>query len=444
MTPSPATATSPYIAALEAFEKDGFNQDPGWARALRKEAIARFSELGFPTARRGNEEWKYTDVRPIAQAPFRPPTAPGATKLGASALKRFTFGERRWHRLVFVDGSFNQRLSFLSALPTGVKVLNLAEALKSRSALVREHLAGHADYSNQAFTALNTAFVHDGAFVHIPDGAVVEEPIHILFLTTSREKDTVSHPRVLVVTGRHSKATIIESYGGSTNARYLSNAVSEVVVGPGASVEHYRIQRHSEKAYHVGTTQAVLGRDGHFSSVTFDLGGALVRNNLNVLMGDEGSSCMLNGVYLVTRSQKVDNQVTIDHAKAHTTSRELYKGVLAGQSRAVFHGSIIVRRNAQKVDARQEDKNLLLSDQAEANIKPAFWIYADDVKCGHGAATGRLDESTLFYLRSRGLSEDDAQSLLVRGFVNEVIETISCDPLRAHIGDLVTATLQEL
>ena len=278
----------------------------------------------------------------------------------------------------------------------------------------------------------------------MPDGAVVEQPIHILFLTTSREKDTVSHPRVLVVTGRHSKTTIIESYGGLTNARYLSNAVSEVVVGPGASVEHYRIQRHSEKAYHVGTTQAVLGRDGHFSSVTFDLGGALVRNNLNVLMGDEGSSCMLNGVYLVTRSQKVDNQVTIDHAKAHTTSRELYKGVLAGQSRAVFHGSIIVRRNAQKVDARQEDKNLLLSDQAEANIKPAFWIYADDVKCGHGAATGRLDESTLFYLRSRGLSEDDAQSLLVRGFVNEVIETISCDPLRAHIGDLVTATLQEL
>ena len=444
MVQSQVTEKTPYLAAFEAFERNRSNRDPQWVAALRKEAMSRFEHLGFPTARRGNEEWKYTDVGPIARIPFRHPASTAPVSLSATELDRFTFGETRWHRLVFVDGAFQEHLSSLAALSSGVSALNLADAMAARAELAQRHLGRHAEYSGQAFTALNTAFLHDGAFVHIPDGISVEEPIHLLFLTTTQEEDAVFHPRVLVITGEGSKATLIESHGSLADGRYLSNAVSEVMVGSGAVLEYYRVQRHSEQAFHVGTTQVELARDSTFASVTVDLGGGLVRNNLNVLMGDEGCSCMLNGAYLVTRSQHVDNQVIIDHAKPHTTSRELYKGILDGKSRAAFHGSIIVRPGAQKVDARQEDKNLLLSDQAEADTKPAFWIYADDVKCGHGASSGQLDENALFYLRSRGLAEDVARAMLVRGFVGEVIDTIPSMPFRGHVEELVSAWLREL
>ena len=444
MVQSQVTEKAPYLAAFEALEGTGANGDPQWVDALRKEAISRFEHLGFPTARRGNEEWKYTDVGSIARIPFSYPTPTTPVRLSANDLERFTFGEARWHRLVFVDGAFQEHLSSLSDLPLGVSALNLADAMVSRAELAERHLGRHADYSDHAFTALNTAFLHDGAFVHISDGTSVKEPIHLLFLTTTQEEDAIFHPRVLVITGEESKATLIESHGSLAEGRYLSNAVSEVTVGPGASLKHYRVQRHSEQAFHVGTTQVELARDSAFASVAVDLSGGMVRNNLNVLMDDEGCSCMLNGVYLVTRSQHVDNQVIIDHAKPHTTSRELYKGILDGKSRAVFHGSIIVRPGAQKVDARQEDKNLLLSAQAEADTKPAFWIYADDVKCAHGASSGQLDENALFYLRSRGLAEGVARAMLVRGFVAEVIDTIPSIPFRAHVEELVSARLREL
>ena len=443
MSQQPLTHKEKYLSAFEALERNGSAQDPAWLRALRKAALLRFSDLGFPTARRGNEEWKYTDVRPIANGSFQPLVNPAPTGLRIQDLERFTFGESGWSRLVFVDGSYAPQLSLVSSLPTGVSVLNLAEAMATKGDLIEEHLARHADYDAQAFTALNTAFVHDGAFVHVPDGTVVEEPIHLLFITTSQEPSTAVHPRVLIVVGKESKATIIESYGGLSAGRSFTNAVTEVIVGAGASVRHYRVQRQSEEAFHVGTNQVVLGRDSTYASVSTDLGGRLARNNLNVLMGDEGCSCMLNGVYLMTGSQHVDNQVIIDHAKPYTTSRELYKGILDGKSRSVFHGSIIVREGARKVNAHQEDKNLLLSDEAEADTKPAFWIYCDDVRCGHGAACGKLDETALFYLRSRGISERAARSLLTRAFVTQVIDSIDSVPLRTHIDQLVMTTLQE-
>ena len=448
MTTTVATEVTPYLRALESLERDDFGQDPQWARTLRKDAIATFSNLGFPTARRGNEEWKYTDVRPIARTRFSFPKTYGLPKtaetLPISAAELEGFGASSWHRLVFVDGSLNHQLSDLSGLPDNVDVMDLSQALKGRSALVQEHLTHLAPYSNHGFTALNTAFLHRGAFVHVPQDTVVERPIHVLFLNTSQESHILSQPRVLAITGRNSKAAIIESHGALTGAPYLSNAVSEIQVGANASLEYYRIQRHGAEGYHVGTTQAVLEAGSHLASVTFDLGGSLVRNNLNVLLDAPESSCMLNGLYLATGSQKVDNQVTIDHAKPHTTSRELYKGILGGRSRAAFHGSITVRKDAQKVDAKQEDKNLLLSDRAQVNVKPAFWVYADDVKCGHGAASGQIDENSLFYLKSRGLSEDEARNLLIHGFVREVIQSVSCDSLRSHVTELVKAKLPEL
>ena len=438
-----ATQEKRYLAAFESFEKNGSSRDPAWARRFRKAAIDSFRSLGFPTARRGNEEWKYTDVGAIAKAPFQAALVSEPTKVEAGVLERFTFGEAGWSRLVFLDGMYAQGLSSVSSLPGGARVLNMAEAMAAAPDLVEPHLAKYADHGANGFTALNTAFVHDGAFVHIPDGVLVDQPVHLLFLSTSGEEERASHPRVLIVAGKDSKATIVESYGGLSRGRYFTNAVTEVVVGAGARVDYYKIQRQSEKAFHITTTQVALERDSNFSSMNIDLGGGVARNNLNVIMGDEGSSCVLKGLYLVTGSQHVDNQVIVDHAKPYTTSREVYKGILDGKSRSVFHGSIVVREGAVKVNANQVDKNLLLSDQAEADTKPAFWVYCDDVKCGHGAACGQIDETALFYLRSRGLDERAARGMLTRAFAGEIIDAIENELVREHVDGLVQDMLQD-
>lgn len=439
-----------YLSAFERFAKNGSVGDPSWVRQLRERAISRFTKMGFPTARRGNEEWKYTNIGPIAKIPFQSLPAVVADLPQPRQIERFLFGKSSWSRLVFVNGNYAEELSRVSSLPDGVTVGNLAEAITKEPELVEKHLARYASYETKPFTALNTAFVRDGAFIQIPDGILLEEPIHLLFLSTQRDRPTVSHPRLLILIGRESKATIIESYGSlaseavprrGANGGYFTNGVTEVVVGEGATVDHYRLQEQSPEAFHIVTANVALARDSSYSSVTLDIGGKLARNNLNLFMGAEGASCSLNGLYLVTDSQHVDNQVVIDHAKSHTTSRELYKGILDGKSRAVFGGSIVVRKNAQKVDAQQSDKNLLLSDEAEADTKPAFWIYADDVKCAHGAACGKLDPDALFYLQSRGMSDPAARRLLTRGFVSEVIQTIASEPVRAHVDKLVTETL---
>ncbi len=267
--------------------------------------------------------------------------------------------------------------------------------------------------------------------------------MHLLYLSTTEKQDSVSHPRSLIKIGENSAVTIVETYEYLYASKYFTNSVTEVTLGTGATVEYYKMQRQSEQAFHITNTYVSVGRDSSFSSVNIDLGGNLVRNNLNVLMNGTGGYCSLNGLYLTENSQHVDNQVIIDHAEPHTTSNELYKGILNDKSRTVFHGSIIVRKDAQKVDARQEDRNLLLSDQAEADTKPAFWIYADDVRCGHGAACGHIDETSLFYLRCRGIDEQTARNLLIRGFVTEVIDSIRNDSVRSRVDELVQQKLAD-
>ena len=258
-----------------------------------------------------------------------------------------------------------------------------------------------------------------------------------------KNEETVAHPRVLLVAGEDTRATVIESYKGVSDGQYFTNAVSEVLVGPGAKVDYYKVQRQGHQAYHVTTTDVAVDRNATFASINIDMGGRLTRNNLNLLTLDSDCSCTLDGFYMVNGSQHVDNQVIIDHAKPYTTSRELYKGILDGRSRSVFHGSIIVREGAVKVNANQVDKNLILSDQAEADTKPAFWIYCDDVKCGHGAACGQMDPNALFYLRSRGIDEKTARGLLTRAFLAEIIEKIGNDVFRSQIDALVQDTLRE-
>lgn len=412
-----------------------------WLQKLRDDAILRFSNLGFPIERRGNEEWKYTNVGPLARIPFRPPPAHVPAK--SMEMNPHGLAKSEKHRLVFLDGHYVEKLSSVSALPEGVQVVNFTEATAKAPELLQEHLAQYASVRTDAFVALNTAFIDHGALVHIADGIQVKEPILLSFISTAKDEDTVTHPRILIVTGKETEATLLENYETLGDSRYFVNAVTEVIVGQNSNLRHYTMQQQSERAFHITNTQAILSRDASFSSVNIDLGGGLVRHNLNVLMQAEGANCNLHGLYMTTRSQHVDNQVVIDHAKGHTTTRELYKGILDGQSRTVFHGSIIVREGARKVDADQADKNLLLSDQAEADTKPAFWVYCDDVKCTHGASCGQIDEEALFYMQSRGISEYAARRFLVKGFVADIIDAIEYEPYRKHVDRLVQSTLQE-
>ena len=432
-----------YLAAFRSFQKNGAAGDPGWVHQLREAAMARFNVLGFPVARRGNEEWKYTDIRPIASTHFQLAPASAPLILTPQQMDGLTLGNPEWSRIVFVDGVYSQELSGLSSLPTGVSVVRLVEAMVTQEALVKQHVARYAPYENDAFTALNTAFVHDGALVQIGDGAVAEEPVHLLFLSTGRQQDTVTYPRVLILTGKDSKATVIESYGALDEGQSFTNAVTEIRMGSGSILKYYKVQMQSHQTFHVSNTNVSNSNGASFSSVNLDIGGGLVRNNLNVLMGEEGCSCTLNGLYLLNGTQHVDNQVIIDHTSSYTTANELYKGILDGKSHSVFHGSIIVREGIQKVNANQVDKNLLLSDQAEADTKPAFWIYSDDVKCGHGAACGQMDESALFYLKSRGMDDNLARRVLTRAFATQIIDSIDNEALRVAVDQIVQGKIKE-
>ena len=432
-----------YVEAFDALEPTVSGQQSAWLRQLRREAIDRFAHLGFPTGRRGNEEWKYTDVRPIAEASPMPLSDPSAAE---ASLPTGRLGLS--NHLVFVDGFYAEGLSSTIGLPRGVEVGSLADAFavdgQVAGQMVQQHLARHANFQDHAFTALNTAFLGEGAYLHVPDGAVVTEPVLLHFLTTKEHSDALVQPRVLLVTGRQAEIKVVQCFEGPIEGKYLTNAVTEVVLGDASLVQLYRVQRESVEAFHVHTTEVEMGRDSSFSSVVLDLGGAIVRNNLNVGLGGVGASCMLNGLYLASGKQHVDNQVLVDHQVSHTSTRQLYKGILDGQSRTAFHGGITVRPDAQKVDAQQQDRNLLLSDMAEADAKPAFWIYADDVRCAHGATCGKLDEAAMFYLRSRGLDEREARTMLTQAFANEVVSTIPNEPLRETLGEMVLGRLQEM
>ena len=433
-----------YLAAFHSLEGSDFQADPPWLKDLRRNAISRFGALGFPTNRRGNEEWKYTNAGPIANMSFDPIGKVVGGTISPSQLSLMSLRGSHENLIVFVDGNYSEPLSSGGTLPSGVIFMDMADAFGHESDLLPKHVGSLASVDDRAFTALNTAFFRHGAFIHVPKGLTIDEPIQILFISTDKAENMVFHPRILIVAGVASKATFIESYFSVSDVPYFTNQVTEVVAEAGSRVNYYKIQRQSEKAFHVSTTHSLLAADSTFNSTNTDLGGALVRNNLDVLLDEEGGFCRLNGLYLVTGSQHVDNQVIIDHAKPYTNSQELYKGVLAQKARSVFHGSITVRPGAKKVNANQVDKNLLLSDQAEAFTKPAFWIYCDDVKCGHGAACGQIDENALFYMRSRGIGEKEARRLLIEAFVDDVIDGVDSMRIRAHLDTLILEKLKKL
>jgi Fe-S cluster assembly protein SufD len=435
-----------YSAAFSALQERASASDPAWVQRLRQNAFARFEELDFPTT--DKEEWKYTNVAPIAKAKFEPASESleVASTFDAARLQEFSYEEARRSQLVFVNGFYHSELSSVEALPEGVVATDIASALGEGlyADVVREQLARNADFNENAFTALNTAIFASGAFLLIPKGVEVESPIHLLFISDGRpEAQTLSSPRLLIVGETGSSATVIESYVSARETDvYLTNAVVEIVLADGARLNHYKVQRESASAFHVATTQANLARNSSFNSTAITLGARLSRHNINVSLDEEGAECWVDGLYLVQTGQHTDTHSVIDHRQPHCTSHQLYKGILDGKSRAVFNGKVFVRPGAQQTNAMQTNKNLLLSDEARVDTKPQLEIFADDVKCAHGATVGQLEEEELFYLASRGMHRDLARNLLTYGFAEEVIEKIKIESIKAQLDKAVLNRLQ--
>ncbi|HXN76312.1 MAG TPA: Fe-S cluster assembly protein SufD [Gemmatimonadaceae bacterium] len=425
-------------SSTEGYREDFEHQPagPDWLQSLRKEGMARFQALGFPTTK--NEDWHFTSVAPIAERTFRPATRGGASSVGIKRadLERFNFGENGWHTIVFVNGALSEDLSSKAGLGNGVRVSSLAGAIKTGPAGIERYLGKIAKFEQHTFTALNTAFINDGAFIELAVDAIVEQPIHLVFVS---DGEGASHPRNLIVAGRHSRATVIESYVSLRDSGYFTNAVTEISVGEGAHVDHYKMQRESESAFHVGTVQIRQARDSQLHSFSFAVGGSLARTNIYTSLDGDAATCTLNGLYLTDGTQHIDNQTSIEHIAPNCPSHEVYKGVLDGRSHAVFNGKVYVHPEAQKTDGKQSNNNLLLSPGARVDTKPQLEIFADDVKCTHGATVGRLDEQAMFYLNSRGIGPETARVLLTYAFAADVLETIELEPLKVQLEKMVLA-----
>lgn len=414
---------------LRRFEQQ--EQGPQWLAQARRSAFHHFAELGFPGHR--HEEWRHTNVAPIAKTVFQagPRFVDGLTH----KLQQLTLPGVDWSaaaaRLVFLNGHYVAGASSHGNLPDGVRLGSLAELVAAGDAVVEKHLGKYATGKDQAFVALNTAYLADGAFVEVPKGTVIEGAIEVLFVSTATaETPTATFPRVLVVAGRESQFSVAESYISLDENASFTNAVTEIFVDENAAVEHTRIGQENRSGWHIGKVQSHQERDSRFTSHVIALGGSLVRHNLHAVLNGEGVETLLTGLFAIDGKQHVDNFTILDHAKPHGTSREFYKGILDGQAEGVFSGRIIVREDAQHTDAIQSNKNLLLSDSASIESKPQLEIYADDVRCTHGATVGQLDAQALFYLQSRGIGKDQARSLLTYAFAADVLGRISDENVR--------------
>src|SRR6185312_3432806 len=348
--------------------------------------------------------------------------------------------------LVFVNGHFARELSNIGKLPVGVQVSSVADELSSSADGIKAHLGQYLNFQRDAFAALNTAFAEDGAYVYIPRGVVVEQPIYVLYMSVAGKEPAMEHPRNLIVAEENAQATIVEDYvslqnGGSSPT--FSNTVTELIAGENAVVSHYMVVRQSEDSFNVSTLRLQQGRSSNVATHSLLVSGALVRNNVHPVLAGEGAECLINGLFMANGRQHMDNYMLVEHASPHCNSRQFYNGIMNGHGHGVFHGRIIVHKDAQKTDAKQTNRNLLLSDEAQIDTKPQLEIYADDVKCTHGATIGQVEENALFYLRSRGLDENAAKHLLLLAFANECLERMNSGLVREHLERLVTEWLPE-
>ena len=408
-----------------------------WLELVRNSAMDRFEQLGFPVVH--DEEWKYTNLAPLAKQSFVPATRTTNVSLDGA---QFVYPETTAAHLVVVNGFLSEELSVRTGLEKAVAIDLLGVAADARyNKIARSYLARNAGYHNNGLAALNTAFLQSGLFLWIPKNVHVETPIQVTFVTDADQADAASFPRLLVVAEENSSATLIESFVSTRNQQYFTNAVAEIVLKEGARLEHYRMQRESDKAFHTSITSASLGRSSSYDTTSINLGGRLSRHDISVVLDHEGAECWVDGLYLVGSDQHTDTHSVIDHQQPHCTSHQLYKGILDGNARAVFNGKVFVREGAQKTDAMQTNKNLLLSQQARVDTKPQLEIYADDVKCAHGAAVGQIDQEELFYLQARGINPELGRSLLTYGFAEEVIGKIKLDSIRSQLDEIVLRQL---
>ena len=408
---------------------DSRHSEPRWLSTLRREAAARFEEMGLPGLH--DEDWRQTPIGAIARTTFRRPAEDAPVP--REALAPLTFGHAfDGHTIVLVNGHYAPTLSSLGAAD-GVRVESLARLLDREPALVERHF-GRIVRGGNAFAALNTALFEDGAVVVVPAGVALAAPIHVVHYSIASDGPSVSHPRLLVIAGRNSEATVVESYGGGDGQEYLTNAVAEIVLEDGAILDHYKVQREGTAAFHVATLAVTQGRDSRLSSHSIALGAALARQDVDQAFAGEGGECVLGGLFLASGAQLTDTHTRVEHAVPRCTSRQLYKGIVDGHARGVFVGRVFVAKDAQKTDAQQTNKNLLLSRHALVHSVPQLEILADDVKCKHGSTTGQLDPAALFYLRSRGIGEDAARSLLVYAFASDVVSRIKVEALRRALG----------
>ncbi|HEV7671119.1 MAG TPA: Fe-S cluster assembly protein SufD [Thermoanaerobaculia bacterium] len=433
-----ATSTQPYLDEFARLATERV-AEPTRVAEMRRRAIERFAAVGFPSTR--EEEWRFTNVAPIVKASFRP-VSNGASGLGLESIAPAVFAGAA-ARLTFVDSRFAPSLSFVGDLPDGVFVGRLAEAIEAQREEVSEHLGEHCPGDRgdtHAFAALNAALFSDGACILLPRSARIEAPIHLVFVATG---GAMSFPRNLIVLGVDAQATVVETYMGipGSGGASLTVPVTEIVTLADANLRHVKVQREEHDAFHVAAFDLYQERSSRVASHSISLGGGLVRNDLHAVLAGEGADCVLNGLYLVEGRQLVDNHMKVEHAAAHCDSHELYKGVLDGKARAVFNGLIHVHPGAQKTDAKQSNRNLLLSSEAIANSNPQLEIYADDVKCTHGSTVGQLDEDAIFYLRSRGIGLEAAQSLLTYAFASELVERIPVEPVRRALEEFLFARL---
>jgi len=422
-----------YAESFGGFEKSAASHDPSWLRKLRQDGFARFSEVGFPTTR--DEDWRFTNPGAISKTPFHL-IRNGHSLPSQKDIEQFQMPGAGC-QLVFVDGRFAPGLSAIGKLPAGVTVSNLAAEIARNPEAIEKHLGRYLNTQRDSFGALNTAFLEDGAYVHVAKGVVLESPIAVLYVSTEHDSPAVNHPRNLLVAEENSHATVVEDYVSLGGGQAFCNTVTELVAGDHSVVSHYMIEREHTGAFNVSTLRIQQGWTADVSSHSVLLGGGLVRNNVHPVLAGEGGECLINGLFIGNGRQHLDNYMLVEHASPHCGSRQFYNGILDGHAHGVFHGRIIVHKDAQKTDAKQTNRNLLLSDSAQIDTKPQLEIYADDVKCTHGATIGQMEENSLFYLRSRGIDEIAARRLLLVAFASECMDRMKEGPVRTHVEKLI-------
>jgi len=425
-----------YLATFSEFQKTASGGELSWVKKLRDDAFARFCEVGFPTTH--DEDWRFTNVSPIAKASFK--LASSLQRVGREQLASYDLPGAAC-QLVFINGHFSRELSSACDLGKGVRVNGLAEEIAANPTALEPHLGRYLDTQRDAFLALNTAFLNDGAYIHIKKGQVLDCPIHLLFVSTAADASLMTHPRNLIVAEEESQIAIVEDYVSLDAGVAFCNTATELVAGESAVVSHYMLEREHTDTFNISTLRIQQARSANVATHSILLGGGLVRNNVHPVLNGEGGECLINGLFIGTGKQHLDNYMLVEHAKPHCGSRQFYNGILDGKAHGVFHGRIIVHKDAQKTDAKQTNRNLLLSDDAQIDTKPQLEIYADDVKCTHGATIGQIEENALFYLRSRGIDEVSARKLLLLAFANECLDRMKEDTVRSYLEGLINGHL---